>query len=115
MMKINLQLEGLALLILGCCFWHLQEHSWWLFAALFLLPDIGMLGYLANTRIGAFTYNLFHHLGIAILVMIIGFLSELEVLQIAGIVLLAHAGFDRMLGYGLKYPDAFKHTHLDSV
>ncbi|MCL4805949.1 MAG: DUF4260 family protein, partial [Anaerolineae bacterium] len=28
---------------------------------------------------------------------------------------LAHIGLDRMLGFGLKYPDAFRHTHLDEV
>ena len=28
---------------------------------------------------------------------------------------LAHIGGDRMVGYGLKYPDSFKHTHFNEV
>ena len=28
---------------------------------------------------------------------------------------LAHIGFDRALGYGLKHPSAFQHTHLGLI
>jgi len=28
---------------------------------------------------------------------------------------IAHIGIDRVLGYGLKYPTAFKDTHLQKV
>jgi hypothetical protein len=71
-----------------------------------------MLGYLVNSRVGALTYNLFHHRGIAMALLAIGFLMHMDVL-IAGCLLLAgHSSFGRMLGYGLKFPDNFKHTSL---
>ena len=31
---------------------------------------------------------------------------------LAGAILVAHAGMDRLAGYGLKYPTAFGDTHL---
>ena len=71
-----------------------------------------MLGYVVNTRVGAFTYNLFHHKGIAIVVAAAGFFAGNQVAIFIGILLFAHSAFDRMMGYGLKYDDSFKHTHL---
>ncbi len=84
----------------------------WVFWALFLLPDIGMLGYLVNTRVGAVTYNLFHHKGIAIAIYLAGYFLTIHELTLAGLVLFGHSSFDRIFGYGLKHPDNFKNTHL---
>ena len=71
-----------------------------------------MLGYWAGTRVGAFTYNLFHHRAIALALLATGFLIHLDILITVGLLLLAHSSFDRMMGYGLKFPDKFKHTNL---
>jgi hypothetical protein len=84
----------------------------WVFWALFLLPDVGMLGYLVNPRIGALAYNLLHHKGIAVAVYLTGYLLIIHELTLVGVVLFGHSSFDRVLGYGLKYQDHFKHTHL---
>ncbi|KQR70206.1 DUF4260 domain-containing protein [Pedobacter sp. Leaf176] len=84
----------------------------WLWVLLFFSPDLSMMGYLANARIGALTYNLFHHRAIAIALLAIGFLMQIQILVTCGLLLLAHASFDRMLGYGLKFTDDFKHTNL---
>lgn len=78
---------------------------------LILLPDIGMLGYLVNTKTGALTYNVFHHKGLAILMLLIGIYLEIEVMQLIGIILFSHGALDRIFGYGLKYADNFKNTH----
>ena len=86
--------------------------SVWLWILLFFSPDISMLGYLMNTKFGAFTYNLFHHRATALAVLAFGFLNHSEILTAAAFVLLGHSSFDRMLGYGLKFPDNFKHTNL---
>ena len=83
-----------------------------MFLVLILLPDIGMLGYLVNTKTGALTYNVFHHKGLAILILLIGIYFEIEVMQLIGIILFSHAALDRIFGYGLKYADNFKNTHL---
>jgi hypothetical protein len=84
----------------------------WALALLFFSPDLSMLGYLLNTRIGAFTYNLFHHRGLALALLAVGFFMHVDVLITGGLLLVAHSSFDRMLGYGLKFSDDFKHTSL---
>ena len=89
--------------------------SFWIWLFLFFTPDIGMLGYLINTRIGAVVYNLFHHKGIALLLVATGYYLHIDIITATGILLFAHASFDRIWGYGLKYPDSFKHTHLGSL
>lgn len=111
-MKNTLKLEEWAQFIL-CYVLTLEiDFPWWYFWAFLLLPDIGMLGYLVNTRIGAFTYNLLHHKGIAILVVAAGWYMISEYVLFAGIILYGHSSFDRIMGYGLKYSDSFQHTHL---
>lgn len=80
-----------------------------------LAPDLSMLGYLAGPRVGAVTYNLVHNWGLAValaLVAVIGHL--LWPLQVA-VILAAHVGWDRALGYGLKLPTGFRDTHLGRI
>jgi len=91
---------------------HTLGLSWWIWTILFFSPDISMLGYLAGTRVGAYSYNLFHHRGIALVIAFTGFISHQEILISIGVLLFAHASFDRIWGYGLKFTDDFKHTHL---
>lgn len=114
-MKYLLKLEEFAMLVLGCIAFSRLELQWWIFFALFLTPDIGMAGYLVNSRTGAFTYNLLHHKGIALTLWLTGMLAGTLPLHLAGIIIFAHASFDRILGYGLKYSDGFHHTHLGAI
>lgn len=86
--------------------------SAWVFWALLLAPDLSMLGYLINTRVGAVLYNLIHHKGLAIALYLAGYFLVIHELTLAGVVLFAHSSMDRVFGYGLKYADDFKHTHL---
>ena len=89
--------------------------SLWIYLLLFFTPDIGMIGYLLNPKVGAFTYNLLHHKGIASLLMILGIVLANDYLLVAGLIMFAHASFDRILGYGLKYPASFQHTSLGFI
>ena len=89
--------------------------SAWFWIILFFTPDIGMLGYLFDTRTGAFVYNLFHHKGLALTIAAAGYFFHNDVATAIGILLFAHASFDRIWGYGLKYEDSFKNTHLGSL
>lgn len=116
-LKTLLQTEEVAQLILGVLgLYYLPIHlSGWLWVILFFSPDISMLGYLINTRIGAYAYNLFHHKLIAILIIIIGFCIHIDTMLLVGILLFAHSCFDRIWGYGLKYTDSFQHTHLGKI
>ena len=111
-MKTLLKLEELAMLAVSMLLFQLLDMDWWLYAAFFFAPDIGMLGYLVNTKIGAATYNLTHHKAIGIALMFLGSIWMVDVLYFAGIIIIGHASFDRILGYGLKHTDNFKHTHL---
>lgn len=74
-----------------------------------------MLGYLANTRVGSLTYNVVHTYAVPVLLLGLGWLASVPVLLAAGFLLAAHIGVDRLLGFGLKYPSAFKDTHLQRV
>ena len=114
-MKFTLQLEEFALLILGVFAFSQLNFSWWWFLVLFFAPDFGMIGYLFNRKIGAITYNIFHHRGIAHLIWFAGFYLKDELFQLIGVILFSHAAFDRILGYGLKTQKGFKFTHLGEI
>ena len=111
-MKSIIKLEELALFLLSLVYFNQLEFSWWWYAALFLAPDLSMLGYLVNTKVGAVLYNLAHHKAVAVGFWLVGFKLANEPLLFTGILLFGHASFDRVFGYGLKYEDDFKHTHL---
>jgi hypothetical protein len=108
-----LRLEGLAAFAAGIAAFALLGGNWWLFAVLFLLPDLGMLGYLRGPKAGAFTYNLTHtHAGPALLAAV-AWAAAPALLPVAA-VWFAHVGFDRALGYGLKL-HTFGRTHLGRI
>jgi len=113
--KLWLRLEGLVLLIATIIAFAGQHQRWWLYPALLLAPDIFMLGYLANTKVGAFFYNLGHSYFVPALVILFSWRSESKVILAIGIIWLGHIGWDRLLGYGLKYDSSFKHTHLGDL
>lgn len=107
-----IKMEELAQFALSIFLFSQLEFSWWIFPACLLLPDVSMLGYLVSTKTGAFTYNFFHHKLIAIVVLILGFWIDNSLVTLTGIILFGHSAMDRMFGYGLKFNDDFKHTHL---
>jgi hypothetical protein len=113
--RIWLRAEGFAVLALSLLLYRASGPSWWVFLALFLTPDIVMLFYLINPKVGGFSYNVVHSyllpLGLAALAV---FLHESGMLAYLYI-WTAHIGLDRFLGYGLKYPVAFGKTHLGDL
>lgn len=114
-MKTTLKLEELGQFLFGAFLFSQLDFAWWWFFVLILAPDIGMIGYLVNTKVGAAMYNLFHHKGIALAILAIGMYREMPYLELSGAILFAHAAMDRMFGYGLKYSDSFQNTHLGKV
>ncbi len=114
-MKNLLKLENLGEFLLGIFVFSYLDFSWWYFPALLLLPDLSMIGYLMGPSFGAVVYNFFHHKALGILIGITGFYMADQTLMLAGVILFAHAAMDRIFGYGLKYPDDFKHTHLGKI
>lgn len=118
-MKTLLKFEEIALFLFGCgAFIHLRG-SIELLPLLIFTPDASMVGYVFGPGIGAFTYNLVHNRATAVILFILGMgLAALGMSSpgrfVAHIscIFFAHTAMDRALGYGLKYSDAFKHTHL---
>lgn len=111
-MKDLLKIEELLMFLFVIILFQPLDISWWWFPILLLAPDISMLGYLAGPRTGAIVYNFFHHKGVALAVLIVGYYFQDQIIQLTGIILFAHSSMDRIFGYGLKYPDYFQHTHL---
>lgn len=110
-----LKLEEVGLLLLSVLLFSQLPFAWWIYLLFFLAPDLGMIGYLAGTRIGAATYNSTHHKALAFIFYAIGVLSSTPTMSLIGVIILGHSSFDRALGYGLKYGDSFQHTHLGRI
>ncbi len=118
-MKRLLQAEGLALFAASLVAFSTLNASWWMYAILFCVPDVAFLGYLAGPRIGAFAYDVLHStIGPILLAGVawwLGFDILGQVLIAIAAIWIGHVGFDRMLGYGLKYASGFKDTHLGKI
>jgi hypothetical protein len=74
-----------------------------------------MLGYPINPRIGAYCYNAVHTYVGPLLLALIGLFASVPICVATALIWVAHIGFDRLLGYGLKYPTAFTDTHLGKI
>ena len=91
------------------------EGGWLLFLLLLLAPDVGMLGYVAGPRAGAFTYNALHTTVGPAALAVIGILAGSPGAISVALVWFAHIGMDRLLGYGLKHTSGFRDTHLGRI
>jgi len=110
-----LRLEGLTLLAGMTVVYAVWGGSWWIYAILFLVPDLSFAAYLLGPRPGAIIYNTAHSYMAPMALMTGGFaLASPLVLSIA-MIWLAHIGIDRALGYGLKYNAGFGFTHLGRI
>jgi hypothetical protein len=110
-----LRLEGLAALVAGVALYlSLGGQLLWI-VPLILAADVSMAGYLAGPRPGAFLYNLAHNWALGLLVLGAGWALGATPLLLAGAMLVGHVGMDRLAGYGLKYPTAFRDTHLGRI
>jgi hypothetical protein len=114
-MKKLLQAEEIAFFAACIYYFPFFGLSWWWFVVFILLPDVGMVGYLLNARVGAFSYNLLHHRGVALIIFFAGIAISSIPVQFAGFILFTHASMDRILGYGLKYEKGFRFTHLGVI
>ena len=110
--QIFLRLEGLAVAVVSALFYARTGPSWWLFAALWLLPDLSMLGYLGGPKLGARIYNAIHSYVTPGTLAASAILLKSPALLPYAFVWINHIGVDRLMGYGLKYPQGFGWTHL---
>ena len=112
MPRFLLQTEGATALAIATTVYAGTGLSWWWFAGLFLIPDLSMIGYLTGPRIGAALYNLAHSYLAPAAVLAVGVAAADRWMVPVALIWFAHIGFDRMVGYGLKYASAFGDTHL---
>jgi hypothetical protein len=112
---ILLRAEEAVLLTLTIFAYQHLHYSWLLFVLLFFAPDLFMLGYLLNPRVGATTYNLAHTLTLPVTLLVAGYLLHWHLAIPLAIIWVAHISFDRLLGFGLKYPTSFKGTHIQEI
>ena len=110
-----LRLEGFVVLTVSFAAYHELSGNWLLFFLLFLWPDLFMLGYLVNVRLGASLYNLVHAYTGPLLLGAVAVFEHWHNTLLVTLIWTAHIGLDRMLGYGLKYPTFFRDTHLQRV
>jgi hypothetical protein len=112
--RVLLRLEGLAVAAAALAVYFHESYPVWLFVALILAPDLSMAAYAAGPRIGAMVYNVAHTtigpVALAATCLVLGGGLEIKL----ALIWLAHIGADRLMGYGLKYPTAFKDTHLSA-
>ena len=113
--RLLLRAEGLMVLAASVAAYAQFGAGWGWFAALFLLPDLSFLAYLAGPRWGALAYNAAHSYLGAVGLLAVGVLGASPMLLAAALVWCAHIGFDRALGYGLKYAAGFGQTHLGRI
>jgi len=109
------RLEWAAIAVAAIVLYALTGVSWWLFAALILVPDLSMLGYLAGPRVGALAYNAFHILICPALLALAGIWYGHAPVTAVALVWIVHIAADRALGYGLKLSAGFGHTHLGRI
>lgn len=113
--RLVLRIEGACILAACVLAYTKLGYGWGSFALFFLVPDISLFAYLAGPRAGAAFYNATHSLIGAGAVLAFGSLSGSALAISAGLIWCAHIGFDRMLGYGLKYASGFGFTHLGLI
>ena len=111
-----LRAEGLGYLLLACAVYQVLGLSWMQFVLWFLLPDVAIIVYVfANTRAGMWAYNLTHSSLGAATIGLVGFATQSPMCWQISLIWFAHIGFDRALGYGLKFSLGFRVTHLGVV
>ena len=110
-----LRLEGLAVTAAAVFLYGQAGFSWMLFAILFLSPDLSFAAYLFGPRLGAAAYNAAHSTNGAIGLGVAALALNQHLMAAMALIWLAHIGFDRALGYGLKYGAGFGFTHLGRI
>ena len=107
-----LRVEGLAIAGAALAVFTTTGQPWWLVLALFLVPDLSILGYLAGPKVGAWVYNLAHTAPLPLTLLAAAAVWDSRALTVAGAVGLFHLGVDRVLGYGVKHDHDPAVTHL---
>lgn len=110
-----LRAEGAIVFALSITLYAGQGGGWLLLLLLFFVPDVSMIGYAGGNRLGAIAYNLVHTYTAPLLLVGLGWVYGQMLPASVALIWMAHIGFDRMLGYGLKSGTGFHDTHLGRI
>jgi len=104
--------ESITIAVFAIVLYANLDASWWLFGALILTPDVSLLAYLISVKVGSKIYNIFHNYSLPLIIATLSFLFSFPFAMEVALIWITHIAIDRSLGYGLKFPTNFKHTHL---
>lgn len=110
-----LRIEGFFFLMFAAALYYFIGASWWLFVGVLFVPDISMVGYMKDAWMGAVVYNIGHTYLFPFTLFIIGSVFDVPILLPLSLIWISHISMDRALGFGLKYTDGFRHTHLGKI
>ena len=110
--RTALRLEGLLMLLGSAYGYHALGGSGWTFAILFLAPDLAFIAIVFGAKASSIAYNVAHTTSVPIAGLIAAHMMNFASATPFLLIWLAHIGFDRAVGYGLKYATGFDHTHL---
>jgi Domain of unknown function (DUF4260) len=113
--RLLLRAEGLVLFACAIALYVREDFSLLLLVALFLAPDLSFVGLAAGERVGAIAYDAAHTYVWPLLLGSAALIGEWGIGVELALIWLAHIGVDRALGYGLRYPAAFRENHLQRV
>ncbi|WP_281202757.1 DUF4260 domain-containing protein [Cytobacillus kochii] len=113
--RIIVKWEYILLLLLTVVAYITWEFSILAFVIFLFLPDVFMFGYLLNNKVGTILYNIGHTFIFPLLILGIYFVIKEPILLMVSLIWSAHISMDRALGYGLKYEEGFKVTHLQKI
>ena len=114
-MRSLIKLENAFIFIIIIAVYFKLEFSIRLFLLLLLVPDIFMLGYVLDKKLGSYIYNIGHSYVIPILLTLLYLLLRKNIFLQISLIWLAHISMDRSIGYGLKYPNDFNKTTIQKV
>ena len=116
MVKNIIRVESLVVFLSTIFFYQTMQYKWIWFAILFFVPDIAIMFYMINKRVGSICYNIIHTYSIPIIGILINSLFfKMDFINIISLTFIAHISMDRFIGFGLKYPDDFKVTHIQNL
>lgn len=111
MYKIFLRIEGIAFFVLSIVTYFYFSFSWVLFLVLFFVPDISILAHKLKLKHSLLYYNLTHNYFFPVVVLLLSYIANNNMIFQLSLIWISHIGFDRMLGFGLK-TSSFNKTHI---
>ena len=111
------KVESVAIALLAMFIYAKMGFAWYWIPLIFIAFDLSALGYLLGPKVGAMTYNAVHSYFLPVGVLLFGYVTSVipEAVWLVCLIWIFHIAADRVMGYGLKYSDAFTHTHLGTI